>query len=111
MLRVYGIKNCDTVKKTLKFLDQEKTDYDFIDFKKQVPTKEEILNWKKVFGDWPVNKRGRTFKSVAEDFEAASDSEKIKIIQEKTSTIRRPITTDGKSFCFGHDEAFLKKLV
>lgn len=111
MLKVYGIKNCDTVKKVLNFLDQNQIEYEFIDFKKNAPTKEELLMWKKSFGDWPVNKRGRTYKMISDEFESGSDAQKIKILQDKTSSIKRPITTNGKDFSFGFDQSELQKFI
>ncbi|MCO4756142.1 MAG: arsenate reductase, partial [Bacteriovoracaceae bacterium] len=61
-MKVYGIKNCDTVKKALKFLNENELEYEFVDFKKVTPTKADILRWKEAFGDLPVNKRGTTFR-------------------------------------------------
>jgi arsenate reductase-like glutaredoxin family protein len=38
ILKVYGIKNCDTMKKTFSFLEEKDISYEFIDYKKQAPT-------------------------------------------------------------------------
>ena len=45
MLRVYGIKNCDTVKKSLKWLDKNEVDYEFIDVRQQPLQKETVNAW------------------------------------------------------------------
>ncbi|MEJ2062439.1 MAG: hypothetical protein P8X74_04025 [Reinekea sp.] len=37
MLKIYGIKNCDTIKKTLKWFDSQQASYEFVDYKKQPP--------------------------------------------------------------------------
>jgi arsenate reductase (glutaredoxin) len=91
MIKIYGIKNCDTVKKALKFCDSRKIQYDFIDFKKHAPTKQLILNWKKQLGDWPVNPNGRTYKQFAEQFSSSNQEEKIELLTTQTSMLKRPI--------------------
>lgn len=103
MLKVYGIKNCDTVKKALKWFDGQGIEYEFIDFKKRPPSNQDILSWKKSFGDWPVNKRGRTYKMISDEFEKATDKAKVEILQEKTSAIKRPIVVKKSECVFGFD--------
>ena len=112
MLRVYGIKNCDTVKKALRWLDDHQQDYEFVDFKKKSPSSSELKTWKKAYGDWPVNKKGRTFKTIKEDFEAADEQGKVALMQEKTSAIKRPIVMSGNDvLTFGFsEEEFEEKL-
>lgn len=95
-MRIYGIKNCDTVKKALSFLDKKRIAYEFIDLKKHQPTPEELKMWKEHMGDWPVNRAGRTFKQYQEAFDQASAAEKVALMQEKTSMIKRPILVEGK---------------
>ena len=90
-MKVYGIKNCDTVKKALRYLDEKNTDYEFVDFKKTPPTKTLIKKWTKDLGDIPVNKRGTAFRKFKEEYEAASKEEKINLLVENSSAIKRPI--------------------
>lgn len=105
MYTMYGIKNCDTVKKAMKELEAKNIAFDFFDFKKEVPSKEKILEWKKAMGEWPVNTKGRTYKVIKDDFEAASDAGKIKLITENLSAVKRPILEKkGKVVCFGFDK-------
>lgn len=103
-MKVYGIKNCDTVKKALVFLDSKKTEYEFIDFKKQSPTKSDITRWKKAFGDFPANKKGPTFRKIKDEFEAASASEKLTLLIENSSAIKRPIIEVDDKIFFGIDD-------
>src|SRR5690606_35987000 len=91
MYTVYGIKNCNTVQKALKYLDDHKVSYEFIDFKKVPPTKELITRWKSFMGDWPVNKKGPTFRKIKDDFEKASESKRMALLNESSSAIRRPL--------------------
>ncbi|EQC51985.1 arsenate reductase family protein [Bacteriovorax sp. DB6_IX] len=99
-MKVYGIKNCDTVKKALKFLNENNLEYEFIDFKKTAPTKADILRWKEAFGDLPVNKRGTTFRKIKEEYESATEAGKVKLLIENSSAIKRPVL-EGKSNFLG----------
>lgn len=105
MYKIYGIPNCNTVKKALNHLESSGISYEFVNFKKTPPTKTQIQDWKKAFGDWPVNKKGPTYRKIKDEFEAASASEKKAILSETTSAIKRPILEkNGETLCFGYDE-------
>ena len=111
MYKIYGIPNCNTVKKALTHLDKNKISYEFINFKKEAPTKKLLQEWKTAFGDWPVNKKGPTYRKIKDEFEAASAAQKYKILIETTSAIKRPILTKaGKVKCFGYDEDSYSKI-
>ena len=111
MYKIYGIPNCDTVKKALTHLDKAGVNYEFINFKKHPPTKTEIQTWKEAYGEWPVNKKGPTYRKIKEQFESANSAEKYKILMETTSAIKRPIITKShKSFIFGYEETEYNKL-
>lgn len=111
MFKLYGIKNCDTVKKAVKSLDSNKVDFEFIDFKKNPPEADDILRWKGVFKDWPLNKRGRTYRALADKFEKASEDQIIKLIQENTSVIKRPILENSDDIFFGFDQDYYEGLI
>ena len=91
MLTVYGIPNCDKIKKTLNQLKQSGVDYDLYNFKKELPSKDIIMRWHQYLGDWPVNKRGTTYRKIKDNFEMSSDAEKIDLIINNSSVIIRPI--------------------
>ena len=111
MYRIYGIPNCNTVKKALTHLDDKGAKYEFINFKKQAPTKSELKLWKDAFGDWPVNKRGPTYRKIKENFENAAAAEKYKILMETTSAIKRPIVMKNDNvLAFGFDEESYQKI-
>lgn len=111
MYKIYGIPNCNTVKKALTHLDSKKIKYEFINFKKEAPNKDLIKSWKDAFGDWPVNKKGPTYRKIKDEFEAAGAPQKYKILCETTSAIKRPILTKGsKVVHFGYDEEIYNKL-
>lgn len=112
MFKIFGIPNCDTVKKARTFLEKKKVDSEFVDFKKYIPTDDDIERWSKTFGGLPVNNKGVTYKKHKEEFEALNAKAQVKFIQANTSMIKRPILEkDGKVLAFGFDEDQYKALV
>lgn len=111
MIKMYGIPNCDTVKKAKKALEAKDIEYTFVDFKKSAPTKKNVTDWKKFLGEWPINKRGTTFRKLKSDFEQASDAQTISLIIENSSVIKRPvIEQDGVVLCLGMDKEVFENL-
>lgn len=105
MIKLFGIPNCDTVKKARTFLEKKQVSFEFVDFKKYKPTNDDISRWSEVFGGLPVNTKGVTYKKHKEQFEGLSPKEQVKFIQENTSMIKRPVLEkDGKVLAFGFDE-------
>jgi Spx/MgsR family transcriptional regulator len=105
MYKLFGIPNCDTVKKARTFLDKKKIDVEFVDFKKYTPTAEDIERWGKAFGGIPVNNKGVTYKKHKLEFESLSPKAQVQFIQKNTSMIKRPILEKGnKVIAFGFDE-------
>jgi len=102
MNKLFGIPNCDSVKKVKTLLSEKGIEYDFINFKKTAPTKKDIQRWKKSLGELPVNKRGTTFRKFKEEFEAGSEGQKVELLIENSSAITRPILeTDDKVIAIG----------
>ncbi len=109
MYKLFGIPNCDTVKKTKKYLDEKGVEYDFINFKKVAPTAQNIKLWESYLEDLPVNKRGTTFRKIKDDFESATPAKKIKILIENSSAIKRPILEkNGSVMAVGFEEVKAK---
>jgi len=109
--KMYGIPNCDTVKKARVFLEKNHVVYEFVDFKKTQPTAEDLKRWEKSFGELPANKKGPTFRKIKEEYEAATPSEQIKLLITNSSAIKRPIVEkDGKPVSLGFDESTYKTL-
>jgi len=110
---LFGIPNCDTVKKARTYLEKQSVAFEFVDFKKMPPTAEQIGLWTKSFGDLPVNKKGQTYKKHAATFESLSEKDKINFIIANSSMIKRPILMKDKTvLSFGFEESDYKmKLV
>lgn len=110
MYKLFGIPNCDTVKKARVFLEAKSIPFEFIDFKKSPPTRELIELWAKAYGELPVNKKGQTYKKFAQEYEDLSSTEKVSFLIKNSSMIKRPILQDQKKvLCFGFDENEFKK--
>lgn len=109
---MFAIPNCDTVKKARKFLEKNKIEYEFIDFKKKPPTKAQIKEWSDYSGELPVNKKGMTYRKHKDHYEALSLPEKIEFIIANTSLIKRPVLVqNGKTIAVGFDEEQYKELL
>lgn len=79
------------MKKAFKHLDAHGIKYDFVDFKKQTPDLDDLERWRKAFGEWPVNKRGTTYRKIKAEYEAAHDAEKAQLLLANLSALKRPI--------------------
>jgi len=115
MVKVYGIKNCNTVKKALDWLSEHGIDYTFHDYKKSGISDDKIDEWQKVFGWEPlINKKGTTWRKLDSAEQAAVTDGKSagKLMQEHTSLIKRPIIEGDGSYLLGFNEdEYSKKLV
>lgn len=112
MIYLFGIPNCDTVKKARTYLESRSIPFEFVDFKKSPPTSEQIDLWQKAFGGLPVNTKGQTYKKHAAEYEKLSEKAKVTFICQNSSMIKRPILQKDKAvLSFGFDEKdFQKKL-
>jgi Spx/MgsR family transcriptional regulator len=105
---VYGIPNCNTVKKAQDWLKAKQIDFHFHNFKKDGITAEKLTEWFDVFG-WEkvINKNGLTFKKLSkeEQTEINSPSKAIAYLLQNTSAIKRPIVEqNGKAKLLGFTE-------
>lgn len=113
MVKIYGIKNCDTMQKAMKWLDGAGINYEFHNYKTDGIDKATVQTWLKHFpSDKLINTKGTTFRGLSED-EKVSISNKTKAVAlmlAHTSIIKRPIWDfgDGRIF-LGWDEAAIKQ--
>jgi arsenate reductase len=91
--KIFGIKNCDTMKKAMKWLDDNGADYAFHNYKKagidEAVVKQAIEEhgWETV-----INKRGTTWRALPEQIQNALDAEKaLEVAKENPSIVKRPI--------------------
>ncbi len=89
---VYGIKNCDTVKKALNALDSNNITYDFIDIKKCVPDTHTLQHWCDTVGEEAlVNTRGTTWRQLSDADKHHAKQQPIPYIQQMPTLMKRPI--------------------
>lgn len=113
-ITVYGIANCDSVKKARKQLDTQQLDYNFVDFKKTPPSSGQLKNWLTQFGaDTLINKRGTTWRKLDDSSKALAEGSvqnQIKLLSENTSMIKRPIIEAESQTMIGFDEHAIASL-
>jgi len=93
MTTIYGINNCDTVKKAIKWLNHENINHEFFDFKKQQLTPE-LLTSLVEKSDWSVllNKRSTTFRNLPEEIKSnLTDETLFKCVLEQPTLLKRPL--------------------
>jgi len=90
---IYGIKNCDTMKKARAWLDAAGVEYSFHDYKTQGVTREKLEAWSKSpGGEQLLNRAGTTFKKLSDDQRANIDGAKaIALMIAQPSMIKRPV--------------------
>ncbi len=105
MIKLFGIPNCDSVKKSQKWLKNSGIEYEFHDYKKQGITKKQITNWCKNVG-WEIllNKRSRTWKELSEnDRSNLTQTKAVTLMYQHPTLIKRPIVQKGNSILVGFD--------
>ena len=95
--KIYGIKNCDTMKKAFTWLEQHGVAYDFHDYKKAGVTKAELARWCKAAGwETVLNRAGTTFKKLPDAArESLTEAKAIALMVEQPSMIKRPVVETG----------------
>ena len=106
---VYGIKNCDTVKKALTWLKDQNLTFEFHDYKAKGISADKLREWSKQVG-WEtlLNKKGATWRQLDEETKKSLNKEEqaIDLMMGKTSVIKRPlIEKAGKVILVGYNEA------
>ena len=110
-MTVYGIPNCDTVKKSLTWLKAHNIDFEFHNFKTEGITPKKLKEWDKKAGyEKFMNKKSTTWKDLDDEVKESvvSTAQALPLMQEKTSMIKRPVIEDGGFLFFGFDELTYK---
>ncbi len=97
MLVIYGIKNCDTMKKAFVWLGEQSLEYQFHDYRKDGISEQLLSDWVSRVG-WQVliNKRGTTWRKLSDEDKADINDEKaIALMQQTPALIKRPILIDS----------------
>lgn len=107
-VKIYGIKNCSTMKKAFDKLTALGIDYGFFDYKKQTLEKSVLQHWIDKQGiDKILNKKGTTWRNLTEEQKQQAEQNQdvaIDLMLEKPSIIKRPIIVKGDEILVGFDE-------
>ncbi|MBK6631830.1 MAG: arsenate reductase [Betaproteobacteria bacterium] len=113
MITIYGIKNCDTMKKAFAWLDGHGIAYAFHDYKKVAPDAALLEKWAAQAG-WEklINTRGPSFRKLPPEKQADLTQKKaFALMLENPSMIKRPIIESGRTLLIGFDaDVYAKKL-
>jgi len=108
---IYGIKNCDTMKKARAWLDKHGVAYDFHDYKTAGVARGELEGWAREVG-WEtlLNRAGTTFRKLPEkDKEGLSEKKAMALMLAEPSMIKRPVLAIGGKLLVGFKPAQYEK--
>lgn len=111
MIKLYGIKNCDTVKKSRRWLEDHGIEYQFHDFRQDGLDKKQLSGWVEQLG-WEavVNKRSTTWRNLSDkDKEITTNAQAVKLLAANPTLIKRPVLEKNKILLIGFKEADYKK--
>ncbi len=113
-IKLYGIPNCDTVKKATSWLDKNKIAFEFYDYKKEAATAAQLKRWCKEKG-WETifNKRSSTWKTLQQEqgTVVTNQAEAIAVMLQNNSIIKRPVVEIAEEILVGFDEKlYIQKL-
>ena len=103
MITIYGIKNCDTVKKALKWADEQGLEYQFFDFRKSPLSEDTVTKWLEAVGHSVlVNKRGTTYRKLEEQDKGLLEGiDAIPLLTANPTLMKRPIFDLGGDYLVG----------
>ena len=110
-ITIYGIKNCDTMKKARTWLDTHRVDYVFHDYKTQGIDAGRLQGWARTVG-WQklLNRAGTTFRGLPDTDKAVIDEAKaIRLMVAQPSMIKRPVLDVNGALIVGFDPAIYAK--
>jgi arsenate reductase len=105
-ITIYGIRNCDTMKKARDWLEAHDVAYEFHDYKASGIDRATLEKWAKAVG-WEVllNRAGTTFRKLPDETKQNIDERKaIKLMLEQPSMIKRPVLERGRTLLVGFSE-------
>ena len=112
MITLYGIPNCDTMKKARSWLDAHHIEYVFHDYKKQGVDKKELNRWVAELG-WEtlLNQRGTTWRKLDENLKSnINQTAAIKLMLDNLSIIKRPVLDTQKKLVVGFSDETYKDI-
>ena len=107
MITLYGIKNCDTVKKARKWLDTNNIDYQFHDVREDALMADQVENWVALLGWEPLlNRRSTTWRQLDEADKNDIDAAKARaLIMAHPTLLKRPLLEQDGDYMVGFKQA------
>jgi Spx/MgsR family transcriptional regulator len=111
MLTVYGIKQCDTCRKALKWLEAEGIEHHFVDLRADGLDAERLAGWlASPLAEKVVNRRSTTWRQLDDRQRAVSGTALLRLLVQHPTLIKRPvIEQDGQLLAIGFDPASLQE--
>ena len=103
MITIYGIRNCDSMKKAMRWLDERGVEYRFHDYRKDGLDVARLEAWEKELG-WEVllNRRGQLWRKLPQSQRDSIDrGSALKLMQDNPGIIKRPLLDLGKRRVIG----------
>jgi arsenate reductase len=112
MVTIFGIKNCDTVRKARRWLDGHAVEYSFHDVRSDGLSRTQLESWVEILG-WEnlLNRRGITWRKLPESVrDNINKRAAVKLMLEQPAMIKRPVLDLGNSLHLGFSEATWTRL-
>ena len=113
MITIYGIKNCDKVRKTCKHFKKSNAKYQFHDWRQDGVDKKLIKDWLDEH-EWQtlINQRGTTWRGLSEqEKQINGNKQAVELIYEYPTILKRPIICFNKKIFVGYDENHITSLI
>ncbi len=110
---LYGLKNCDTCKKAIKWLDRFGVAHAFVDYREHPQAPETLTAWSRHAGGWDalINKSSTTWRQLPDSRKSpGSDAEWKLLLREYPQLIRRPVVVTADGFSQGFSDNGFKKI-
>jgi len=113
MITLYGINNCDTIRKTRKWLQRHGVDYQFHDYRKAGCPRELAALFLNHFShEQLINKRGTTWRKLPDSVKQSLDRESaVTLMSEQPSLIKRPLLNHAGKWIVGFDTKQMEHLL
>lgn len=112
-LTVYGIPNCDTVRKARRFLEQHDVNYDFHDVREQPLSTATLTAWlAQIPRETLVNKRSTTWRQLSDqDKQLATDAVAMALLQAHPTLMKRPVLSHPQGLVVGFNETQWQQVI
>ena len=105
-MKVFGLKQCDTCRKALKFLDAAGADYEFVDLRESPVSTAQLTRWLASIGPAKlINRRSTTWRQLSEDERSRVMAGDVALLAASPTLIKRPLVEWGDDDSVGFDQS------